>query len=535
MDRRQMLRLLAYTGVHLGNLGTAATFFSGCAGRRGRTVTPANGLYAVTLLVDGWSAARFRRLLQAGELPNIQRHLVDRGVMVETCVTTFPSTTGPAHLPFVTGLMPGQNNCPGLRWVDRNRREVRDYCNLENVLFNADFPASNRTIYEMLEGARTTCIFDFASRGATEAIPVPAKTLWYIALKNQDEETWEKMDRAAVEAFQYTYLGGGELPRYCFVWMPGVDHLAHFHGPDHDIVLDRTRDVDRHVGRIAETLQKAGIYDRTLLALVSDHGMRDNERHLDIRHVLQRYGLSVLKDLSNNDSFNSLYQNNAARGVSGNGFALLYFADRQEGRLGTMTYAWNRHLDYGPLRSFRVGGDSRVDLLDELRKEPGIQLVAARESEDVFRILGKGGEAKVERHWSTFRYTVTDTDPLGYTAVDACKALQDGAYHDKDAWFAASCSSGYPDALFQITQLFDAERCGDVVISSTPGWDLMDQGHIGTHGGLERDEMTVPCVLAGPGIRQGTIPYARTIDLQPTTLQFLAGANAGREALNVFL
>ncbi len=189
MDRRQLLRLLAYTGVNLANVGAAATFFAGCAARRVRGPARASGRYGVTILVDGWGADLFRRLLDAGELPSIRTHLVERGALVETCVTTFPSTTGPAHLPFVTGLMPGQNNCPGLRWVDRQRREVRDYCNLENVLFNRDFPAANHTLYEMLSGERTTCIFDFAARGATDVVPVPAKTLWYLATQSQDQKT----------------------------------------------------------------------------------------------------------------------------------------------------------------------------------------------------------------------------------------------------------------------------------------------------------------------------------------------------------
>ena len=163
----------------------------------------------------------------------------------------------------------------------------------------------------MLSGERTTCIFDFASRGASEAIPVPAKTLWYIATMDKEEKTWKKMDRAAVDAFQQIYLGGGPLPRYCFVWLPGVDHLSHFHGPEHEIVFDRTHDIDIQVGRMMETLYKAGIYDDTLVTLVADHGMRDNERHLDSARPAALRPRRV-KDVEHRQ-FTSLYHN-AARG-----------------------------------------------------------------------------------------------------------------------------------------------------------------------------------------------------------------------------
>src|SRR5262249_2274341 len=158
--------------------------------------------------------------------------------------------------------------------------EVRDYCTLENVLFNGDFPKSSFTIYEMLSGERTVCIFDFTSRGATQAIRVPVKTLWYLKTQDKDEQTWDLMDQNAADAFADAYLGGGGLPRYCFVWMPGVDHPSHFNGPKHPVVRNRVRAVDRHVGRMAEVLQKAGIYDKTVIAFTADHGLRDNSRHL---------------------------------------------------------------------------------------------------------------------------------------------------------------------------------------------------------------------------------------------------------------
>lgn len=192
-------------------------------------------------------------------------------------------------------------------------------------------------------------------------------------------------------------------------------------------------------------------------------------------------------------------------------------------------------MDYEELRAFPVHGARPIDLLERLRQAPGIRLVAVREKPDVYRLLAKHGEARLERALASFRYTVTGEDPLGYAVDPVSAPLLDGAYHDKDAWFEASAAGAYPDALFQIAQLFDARRCGDVVLSSSLGSDLLDQGHIGTHGGLERAEMTVPCVLAGPGVRHGVIPRARTIDVQPTFLKFLGFPHFEGEVMNVFL
>ena len=64
------------------------------------------------------AADLFERLLAAGELPNIQKHVIDRGAY-RRASSTFTSTTGPAHLPFLTGCFPGTANVPGYRWFDR--------------------------------------------------------------------------------------------------------------------------------------------------------------------------------------------------------------------------------------------------------------------------------------------------------------------------------------------------------------------------------------------------------------------------------
>ena len=157
MNRRDALRCLAYTGATISNLGVVASFLGSCAKRQFKRSPLREDRYGVVIMVDGLRADMFTEMLNAGALPNIKTHLVDRGTLVETCVSTFPSTTGPAHLPFITGVMPGYNNCPGLRWVDRSARRLRDYCTLQNVLFNDDFPRSNYTLYETLYDQRTAC------------------------------------------------------------------------------------------------------------------------------------------------------------------------------------------------------------------------------------------------------------------------------------------------------------------------------------------------------------------------------------------
>lgn len=533
MKRRDFLHLLAYTGVSAANIGAAASFFSACAKRHIERLPVQKDKYGVTLLIDGWRADLFEEMVNGGSLPNIKKHLVDRGMMVDTCVSTFPSTTGPAHLPFITGVMPGHNNCPGLRWIDRTNRSLRDYCTMHNVLFNYDFPQTNYTLYEYLSGERTACIFDFVSRGASDIITVPAKALWFVL--SGDMDIWNRMDGHAADAFKNAYFGGGAIPRYSFVWMPAIDHLAHFHGSADTSIHDRAIAIDKHIGAMMETLHKAKIYDKTLFSLVVDHGLSDTERHVDLRGILQRYGFNVLEDLLNNDQFNSLRQNNAVRGVSGNAFALLYFAALKKGRLGTMSYDWERAVPYDELRDFPVSESNRIDLIKLLRQEEGVRLLIVEEKNNSYLVFSRNGEGRIERENASFRYSAIGEDPFGYTGHPESSALIDGGYHDKDEWFLATRNTEFPDGIFQSTQLFDSERCGDIVITAEPGWDLMDQQHIASHGSLERRQLQVPCVMAGPGIKQGTIPIARTVDLHPTYLKHFALTKNEEDVLDVFI
>jgi hypothetical protein len=488
--------------------------------------------------VDGLRADSFDQMLDAGALPNIQRHLAQRGTTVESCAGTFPSTTGPAHLPLINGRMPGTNNCPGLRWIDRHHNIVRDYCTLETLFFDGDFPPEAYTLYEMLEGQRTVCIFDIVSRGAAEAYRPSLKTLWFS--RSDSVESWRGMDEEAVDVFERVY-GEEPTPTFTFVWMPAVDHLSHLHGSTSQIVQDQIVFVDRQVGRMMEVLQRKGIYDKTLVVLTADHGLRDTERSIEIRDPLREAGFSVLRDLSGNDQFNTLMTHNAVRGVSGNGYAVLYFARKKKYRWATWM-GWEDRPTFEELRGFPLEGNGDVDLIELLREEEAVRFVAALEVNEpdrrTVRLMTRVGDARIERDEGSeaLRYAVlSGPDPLGYSDDAEASALLNGRFHHKDTWFRATRGSSYPDAVYQVCQVFDAERCGDIVVSSTPGWDFMDQGHLASHGGLEKDELMVPMVMAGPGVREGvTIPHARTADVYPIFLEFFGIPDLDGRLPNVF-
>jgi len=530
MNRREILRLLSYSGVTITNIGAVASFFNSSVQQAFAGDRVINDKYGLVILVDGWRADMFNDMLSSGELPNIKKHLVDRGTTVDNFVGTFPSTTGPAHLPYITGIMPGHNNCPGLRWVDRRTHEIRDYCTIDNFFFNNDFPGHNYTIYELLQNELTTCIFDFASRGATSAPRPSVKTLWWIVSGNQ--KAWEAMDDNALNVFEATFAKS-ELSRYTFLWFPALDHLTHMHGTKSEEVWLRAKGIDVQVGRIMEKLHKARIYDKTIVTLVADHGLRDTHTNTDPGDILEKIGFRVLPDLSAGDDFTSLQRYTATRGVSGNGYAMLYFAKTINKR-GIVYPDWAADISYSDIRSFHIPGEGRVDLIDVLRKEKSIKLVMVKKSEDQYMVFSRKGEGEIDRNLSDYKYSVKGDDPLGYDKNPSSKKLMDGKHYHKDKWFLATTDTNHPDALFQISQIFDSNRCGEIILSSEPGYDFLKEGHVGTHGGLEKAEMMIPCVIAGPGIKHGRIPIARSVDIFPTYLKSFGIPKYDGDILNVF-
>ena len=72
----------------------------------------------IMVLLDGAAYDTTAALLAAGELPALEQIAADGSFRMAT--TVFPSTTGPAYVPFLTGAFPGSANIPGFRWFERD-------------------------------------------------------------------------------------------------------------------------------------------------------------------------------------------------------------------------------------------------------------------------------------------------------------------------------------------------------------------------------------------------------------------------------
>ena len=113
----------------------------------------------LTILADGARPDVMASLAAAGELPHFKKHILDRGGF-RTATGVFPTVSGPAHLPLLTGMHPGQANLPGIRWAERPTRgrgrfllRTRSYMSLGRAFkIERDIPPNVTTLFQHLEG-----------------------------------------------------------------------------------------------------------------------------------------------------------------------------------------------------------------------------------------------------------------------------------------------------------------------------------------------------------------------------------------------
>jgi hypothetical protein len=451
--------------------------------------------HIVLILADGARADVMREEMAAGNLPNISRHLAEEGASLPA-VTSFPSTTGPAYLPFLTGCFPGTCNVPGIRWFDKSIYDAgwsfdryRSYVGLESFCMAGDMWPHIKTVFEIVPGS--TSIFNPIARGARGRRNVTrVSRIWYWYYAHLTD-SWAFADEAGLRKLRGQIR---ERPPFVFCVLPGIDEYSHLAHPRHERTIERYRWLDGAVGEVVGDLKSLGMWDETALFLVSDHGLSATHTHFCVNTFLEDRGLPAF--------FYPLIFNRrgklAANMVSGNGMTHVYFRNRD---------GWARHTVRDELER------NAPALVDELLMEDAVDIVAVRNFEGGADILSRRGEARIRLDASALHYEVKGSDPFGYPPLPADLSPSQSLERTLD--------TDYPDAPFQIAHLLTAPRSGDIVISARPGFDLRlkyeHPEHRGSHGSLHMSHMRVPLMTNVPL----ELRPARTADVFPTALGLL--------------
>jgi hypothetical protein len=458
------------------------------------------------VLADGARADVFEQLLAAGELPAIDEHVVRRG-SYRRGSSVFTSTTGPAHIPLVTGCFPGTANVPGIRWFERERYRpglpfgpwcLRTYCNPEAWWMGRDLDPVARTLGERAGTASE--VFGVLVRGVPlrgRMHRVRKNLLWVQAHRDGDYSRVD--DRAA----DYLTEAVGRRDDVTVAVFPAIDWHSHYPDAGEAATIAAYRGVDRAVGRAAAVLLRQGDYDRTLIVVCSDHGHSAVDQHFDLPVRLEQdHGLRVAYHswrLAPQDPQGVVC-------VSGNGMAHVYL------RVGD----WRHRPTRGELDAAYDG------VRERLLTEPAIDLILTRADEPGWlHVESRRGAALLREERGAIAYRPLSTDPFGLPP------LAERMSHDEA--LRATVDSDYPDGLLQAAQIFRSRRCGDLVVSAIPGHDLRERWehpeHHSAHGSLHRAHMHVPLAFSRP-VAEGPV---RTADVAATALAHLDRAAVAGE------
>lgn len=449
----------------------------------------------IMILADGARADVMRDLVRSGKLPAIGEHLAASGTL-GSAVSAFPSTTGPAYLPYLTGCYPGTCNLPGIRWFDKDhysenrfsKDRFRSYVGAESFYMNSDLAEDRKTLFELIP--KSANIFSSINRGVSFAgNRTKFWRIWYWYYAHLTDR-WGLVDDAAGEKVIQALDGD---PEFLFAVFPAIDEYSHLSSPFHPRTIQAYEGLDRAIGRIVQALDKKGWKEETMIFIVSDHGLSETSRHFALNQFLENSGMGVLYYPK------ILFKRNfeASSMVSGNGMANVYFKNGQ---------GWKGRAHWESL----LAREDRI--IDRFVQQPEVDLLAAQREDGAVVVKSKRGEAVISGNGS-IRYEVKGGDPFGYGELPSTMT-------DRES-LKLTEKTDYPDAPAQLLQIFRSARAGDVILSAAKGSDLRLRyeihEHKSSHGSLHWEHMQVPLVT---NVRLPEGPV-RSVDVFPTVLKLL--------------
>jgi Type I phosphodiesterase / nucleotide pyrophosphatase len=480
----------------------------------------------VLTYVDSLRTDMLRRTVAEGRAPTFGA-LLERGVLIEDCVSSFPSVTPVASAEIVTGRSSDAHWISGMNWFHRLERRYVEYGSsleasrafgvfraLYDLVYNMNLAHLNpgiETLFEQLDDAelRTACTPFLIYRGrhrhqvslegllrrAVDATRLkfrhhtwgPAELFYgelYASREVPCKPTSIPGSRDGYSACCAAEMAKGGDYDFLLFSLPDNDNYSHRFGPEAS-----TESIAKADHCFAKLVEAAGgldaFLDQHALILLADHAQTPVRRGLPLVDLLDREWPVLRPSESQPDQ--------AQLAVSPTGRAAhIYLLSGQGKRAdpddvrralnqieGVDLVCWLEHADGRPLGREEPGSppDEAVAVVargaGELRFRPGTGITDLR-----------GGSWEVEGD---------------LTAVAG--ELEDGRLS----------SETFPDPLARVWSALSSPHAGDFILSLTPGYEAVDWGGVthaggGSHGSLHAGDSLGPLLFVGcgpddPGVR----------------------------------
>lgn len=485
------------------------------------------------LHIDGLTRSIFETELNAGHLPRIA-DLLSRSTYVEQTVGAFPSMTGYAFYPYLTGRRAIESDVLGLRWFDRSltKGNLRNYVGRTNVYMNHDINPDIPLIFEHFPDAYTVSINSFMNRGVQKS----SNTGWPLTTaKYTDVPLFKTMKRLPIinrQVYNHFQLEDGVMaqaiaqldanPKVQWVTLAGLDALNHIYGttPDYAILLQH---IDSLVGAFVQAVEDRGQSGRAI-ALISDHGVRDVAKNHNLPYDLveqtgirlRRGASTSLRTMVLDTDITELSDVDGYFVVNGNLSAFVYLTDPN---IQDPQKRWANNLPLATLQNYPSEHGER-DLINWFSKHPGIAFIAARNA-DTTMVYSNSGQAKIHRTTDGLCYTYQGADPL---ELDLSK---DSVCMNNEEWFEATLGKAYADGPRALHDLMQHPRMGDLYLEAAAGHDLAADYEIlvgnykGGHGSLHSELTVVPSILYLPGYSPKKIKAAPADEVGRLLLDYM--------------
>jgi hypothetical protein len=480
----------------------------------------AAGKKLVLTYVDSLRTDMLERAVAEGRAPTFGA-LVERGVLVPDCVSSFPSVTPVASAEMVTGVASDRHWISGMNWYHRLERRYVEYGSsleasrafgvfraLYDLVYNMNLGHLSpevETVFESLEdaGYRTACtpflIYRGRRRHEVSLDGLLRRAIDATRLKFH-HHTWGPTDLFYGDLYAsrevpcratsipgnrdgYAACCAAELmkeDRYDFLLLslPDNDHYSHQHGPEASV-----ESIAKADAAFATYAGEAGGLDEFLeghaVILLADHAQTDVHRGLPLAELLSAEW-SVLQPSEERPEHSQL-------AVSPTGRAAHVYLLPGEGERAAPAEV-----------AARLGVIEGVDLVCRLERADGTPLV--RESPGM--AYASGERAVVERGECVLRFRpgAGVTDLRGGTwEVDGDLAALEATVED-----GRLRSETYPDPLARVWSALTAPHGGDFIVSLSPGFEAVDWGGVshaggGSHGALHAGDSLGPLLFVGCG------------------------------------
>jgi len=498
--------------------------------------TPTTGNTVTIILIDGLSQKVFESTLQKGFLPNIQA-LMPNSTYVRNGIGSFPSMTGYAYYPFITGIDATRSGILGLRWFDRSRDvgNLRNYVGRSNVYMNQDVTDTIKNIFEMSGDMYTSSINSYMNKGVDDsritgwahttakfegksvfgpirAIPIFGKEL----AKDHFQHEWNVLNIAKDQLLKN--------PKVQWITFTAPDASHHIFGMTaaYEQLLIFT---DYLIGDLQNHIDSLGQKQNRMIALLTDHGVSDVSKNLDIVPVAkEKIGLDLVRgnsvnyrSMQLNDPLMDFVDKDGYWVINGNLSSYLYLRDPTK----SGPESWRENLNYDRLLEYQKG-DQVINVPQSISDLEGVELVIYKKDQHTIIVQNKEGIATITKENDFYKYTEVSADPLNYHSLQISDTLL-----TKDQWLDLTNSSSYPDAPYRLFSLMQSPNIADLVITSSAGYDLAKDYEVivdsfkGGHGGLHEDQLRVPYLLYTAEGAKKHINAARAEDVGKEIIRWL--------------